>query len=378
MADEWIGITKAAAPKYLKGAIDLTIRKRLVLSMMERRGLITLNYLGSHEEKYDVDWKEPPVESYADGGIVEYARRDYLKQATIDWRGYVATDLMTLKEQEMTKGGDYVLVNRYKRILPKLTKGVRNQIGLEFYVDGGAAGNENRFCGIETFCGANTSYDSVGADVADLVAQPHDSYNGLDTDLNQGGRWSSDLTTSPNANVATDWPEGEGSSEYDYWSPKLVNVGSTSWDPDGSDASWALNAERVLRRTNQWMMQTAGMNGMTLLALVSGDWMTQFKDLMSTKQRVLTPHKESEDLGFPETLNFEGVGIKSEFGIAASRGYVFNVDELEMCILPDELIKSKGPDYDPDSMSYKFAVYTFGNFKWLPKHVAKLYTYAAS
>jgi hypothetical protein len=51
---------------------------------------------------------------------------------------------------------------------------------------------------------------------------------------------------------------------------------------------------------------------------------------------------------------------------------------LELCILPDELIKSKGPDYDPDSMSYKFGVYTFGNFKFLPKNCAKLYTYASS
>jgi hypothetical protein len=366
MSDEWTGVVKAVAPKYLKGAEDLTIRRRLVLAMLEKRGSIVTNYMGSHETNFDVDWKEPPVESTADGATVTYERRDYLKQATIDWRGYVATDLVTKKEQAMSKG-DTVLVDRYNRIIPKLTKSVRNKIGLEFYIDGGAAGNENRFCGTKTF----TAEGTVAA--GDIIAQPDDSYFGLDTDVNQGGRWSSDLSAGsgqPNATIANDWPEGEGSSEFDFWSPKLVNWSSTAWGT--SSAAWEDNCERVMRRTLQWMTLTAGADGYTMLFCLAGALHTGFKDKMSARMRVLTPHREAEDLGFPDVLNFEGAGIHTEFGIPANYGYCMNMDEIQLCILENSLINSEGPDYDPNSLSYKFAVYTFGNFKFLPKHVAEL------
>lgn len=359
----------------MKGAIDLTIRKRLILAMLERRGLIVTNYNGSHESRFDVDYKEPPVESYGDGGVVSYERRDYLQQAEMDWRGYVATDLMTIKERAMTSGQPTTMVNRYKRIFPKLTKGVRNKIGLEFYIDGYAAGNENRFCGVESFCGADTDYDTTGADVADIVADPKDTYLGLSTAVNQSGRWTSDLSTYPNANIAYDWPEGEGSPDFDYWSPKLVNWSSTTFH---SDTTWDDTCVPVLRRTLQWLRLTSGADGYTLMAVIAGHMMTDFKAAFDSKLRVIAPHKEAEDLGFPDVLNFEGLGIHTEFGIPANTGYVVNVDEMELDILTPKLINTKGPDYDPDSLAYKFAVYTFGNWRFIPKHCAKLYNYAAS
>ncbi len=376
MSNEWIGIVKELAPKYLDGvADDLTTRDRLMLAMMEQRGQIETN-CSSFEERYDVDYKEAPVEAYGDGGIVDYSRRDYLKQATMDWRGYTATDLMTIKEMEMMKG-DVVIVDRYRRIFPKLTQSCRNQFGLEMYIDGGSAANANRFCGLETFCGADTSYDSVGADVADLVAVPSDTYNTISTELNQAGRWSA-VGTAPNANVATDWPEGEGSSEYDYWSPKLVNYTSTSYGGTGAQNTWLINAELCMRRTAQWLALTTGAGRATLMTILSGELFTGFKAVMAERLRFIAEHPEARDLGFPQVLNFEGVGIYTEFGIPAATGYMLNVDKMRLKLLGEKLIQSKGPDYDPDTLSYKFAVYSFGNFQWTPKYHAKLYPYAAS
>ncbi len=369
MADEWVGVVTAVAPRYLRGAEDLCIRKRLTLSMIEARGNILTNYLGSHETKFDVDYKEPPVESTADGAAVTYERRDYLKQGSIDWRGYRATDLMTLKEQEMSQG-DTVMVNRYERIFPKLSQAMRNQIGLEYYKDGNASGNENRFSGVETFMGQGTAV------VADLIGQPDDTYFGLDTDVNQSGRWSSDLGTYPNAAIATDWPEGEGSTDYDFWAPKLINWSSTNWGT--STNGWEDNCERVLRRTAQWMSLTTGTDGSSLMCMLSGAMHTGFKNKMSPKLGIWVPHKEAADLGFPDTLNFEGMGLRMEFGIPANTGYALNMDQVELCILSPNLFNSKGPDYDPNSFAYKFAMYTFGNFKFIPKHVAKLFNYAAA
>ncbi len=371
MSNEWVGIVKAAAPKYLKGvADDLTTRDRLMLAMMEKRGLIETN-MTSYEEIYDVDYKEAPVEAYGDGGIVDYSRRDYLKQAKLDWRGYVATDLMTQKELEMMKG-DVVIVNRYNRIFPKLTQACRNQFGLEMYIDGGTAANANRYCGLETFC------NEANSAVANLVSAPNDTYNTISTALNQAGRWSSDLTTSPNATVATDWPEGEGSSEYDYWSPKLVNYASTSWGGAGAGNTWLLNAELCMRRTAQWLTLTTGAGRATLMAILSGDLFSNFKALFSDRLRYQAEHPEARDLGFPQVLNFEGVGVYTEFGIPAATGYMLNADKMRLKLLGENLIQHKGPDYDPDTLSYKFAVYSFGNFQWTPKYHAKLALYAAS
>ena len=72
MANEWIGVVTTTAPKYIKGASDATIRERLLLAMMENRGLITYNNEGT-DLKWDVQFAEPPVESYGSSGNVDYS-----------------------------------------------------------------------------------------------------------------------------------------------------------------------------------------------------------------------------------------------------------------------------------------------------------------
>lgn len=372
MSDEWIGIVKAAAPKYLKKVADLTMRMRLWLKMLERRGLVTLNYTGSHESIFTLDYKEPPIESYGDAGTINYQRRDYLKQGTIDWRGYIGTDLMTLKEKEMLKGGDHVIVNRYARIFPKLDKGLRNTLGTEIYIDGNAPGNENRYCGLDTFTGAGACA------VTDLVAQPNSSYFGISTELHQSGRWSQGLGDGnyPNATIGYDWPEGEGSSDFDYNSPKLVNWSSNAWGT-GSTA-WEDNCERVLRRTIQWLTMTSGSEMPALMCMMAGHMLSGVKNHFEARHRILAPHKEAEELGFSDVLNFEGCGLKAEFGCPANTGYVMDISQMELAILCDELIKHKGPDWDTTSASWRFLVYTFGNFIFKPKFTAKLFNYASA
>lgn len=370
-SNEWQGIVVAVAPKYLKGAANQLIRKRLILKMLEGRGKITFN-AGSHEQRYDVEYKEPPVEAYGDGGVINYAPRDLLKQASMDWRGYIATDMMTMKQKDMAKG-DTVIVDRYKRIFPTLTKKLRNLLGLEYYIDGLATGNENRFCGLETFAGEGTCA------VGDIVAQPSDTYNGISTALAQSGNWSSDLVAGsgqPNSTIATDWPEGEGDPDYDYWAPKLVNWSSNAWGT--SVVTWEDNCERVLRRTMQWLRHTTGVDGSTLMGMLNGALFSGFKNHFAATTRVLEPHKEAHDLGFPETLNFEGLGVASEYGVPVDTGFVLNVDEMEMLILGKELITPKGPDWDPNSGSWKFLIRTFGNFKFNPRYFAKVKNYAAA
>ncbi len=379
MAETWVGYVNQASAKYSKELTDLTIRGRFLLAMLEARSRINLGIDWSFEEKYPIDWKDAPVTSLGHGGGATYSPNDYTKLATQDLRGYLAPDQMHIKEQAMLGNSAARFVNRYKRIIPKLLKGVRQTIGLKFYGDGSASGAQDEFSGVETMMGVDvTAGDgSTGTDADDLIAFADGSYNGLSTNLATAGDWSDDLGAGdfPNDALGTDWPEGTGDPEYDYWTPKHVNWSSTSWPSESANA-WSDTGAFVLRRTAQWLRQTAGMEGETLVALLSGHMMTDFKDAQEAKLRTLAQHPEARDLGFPGVLEYDGIALKSEYGIPANTGYVLNLDEVELGITGKKFITTHGPLLDPDSLSYKWFAYTFGNFKFVPKFTARLFNYA--
>ncbi len=372
MAEHWSGIVSAAAPRFVKGSLDKTIRKRLWMSLLNARGLVSTGVDGSFQSEYDLDYKEPPIQGFGDGGQATYERHDYLKRAKMNWRGYIATDAMPIKEYTMLAGSTHNLVNRYERIIPKLLKGMQNKFGGEMYIDGGAAGNEQRFEGLETLF-------AVGGTVvaADLIAEPDDTYHELATDLNQGGNWTSALSTKPNAAFGYDWPEGSGDSEFDYNSPLCVKTDSTSWGTGTAD--WATQSIPIVRRTAQWLRQKGGLDGDTLLLMLAGQMMTEFKAAFDDKIRILTPHREADDLGFPDVLNFEGVGIQSEYGVPVDTGYMVAIDNLKLDFITPDMIQTMGPgDLDKRAMAYLFNAFSFGNFTFSAKHMAKLYPFAVT
>ena len=372
MAEHWSGIVSAAAPEFVKGSLDKTIRKRLWMSMLNARGLVRTGVDGSYESQYNMDYREVPIQSFGFGGQAEYEARDYLIRATKGWRGYLATDTMHIKEYTMLANSVHNLVNRYNRIIPKLISGMRNKFGTEMYVDGSAAGNENRFEGLETL------FASGGTVVAaDLIAEPDDTYHNVATDLHQEGTWTSDQGTKPNAALGYDWPEGSGDAEFDFNSPILAKTDSSSWGTGDSD--WATQGIIIVRRVAQWLRQKGGMEGDTLLLMLAGAMMTEFKTLHDSKLRVAVPHREASDLGFPDVLNFEGVGIQSEWGVPVSTGYMVAIDNMKLDFITPEMIVTMGPDaMDKDAMAWKFNAYSFGNFTFSAKHVAKLYPFATT
>jgi len=365
--DAWAGLIHSTAPKYVKGAADLTMRGRLLLSMILNRGRVKHNE-GGNTCTWAVQFDQPPVSDHIDGEVINYARHDLLRHLTIDWRGYKATDLMTRIEKEKNKG-DVAIVNRYKRILPQLTQSLRDHFCAELFIDGYAAGNENKIHGIESFLG-----DDGGTLGTEKVAAPSDTYGGKNTAVaDEGGSWSAD-GTAPNAGLATDWPNGSGDARYDYLSPKLMNYGF-DWDGSGAD-TWEANCIRVLRQTHTWLRLTGGADGVPDLALLSGDLMVGLKNAYEADFRINVPHKESETLGFPNSLNFEGMSVDQDFDVPAGLGYVMNIDHLELATLTEDLWYSFGPEHDPRVDAWLFFVGFMGNMRWQPKFFAKLKSYA--
>ena len=370
---EWIGVIHEQAPKFLAGFADETIRNRMLLAYMRKNGRIILRG-NSPMCVWDIKFDQQPVVSAGDVGTLEFNRYNLMRQAALSWRGYVATDMMTEKEYLMNQGPGQIY-NRYGQIIPSLMEAMTDNFGGELYVDGNATGNENSIHGLESFCGAGTVV------AADLIAQPSDTYAGLSTALNQeGGTWTNTLgnigsaNPRPNTGLSVDWPHGKGSAKYDFNSPVLLNTSSTNWGTNST--SWESNCERVLRQGIIWLKNKGGASGQPKLGLMSNDYYSGFLNHMSSKQRAIIPHSESQDLGFSDAVNFDGVAMAYDFECPASSGYFININNMELVSLDSVLFGYRGPDWSIRDRAYLFYVGFWGNARYRAKHFGKFKAYA--
>lgn len=373
MSDEWVGIAHSTKPKFMKGASDLTIRQRFLLAKLRSKGRITYNNHGD-ECKWQVEYSQPTVESYSDGGVIDFSNHDAFRQISIDWRGYVATDTLTKKQNAMN-AGEEALINLFQTKSNRLAKSIRDTFSAELYKDGSSTGRENCIHGCETFLGTGTNV------VADIAGEPSDTYGlgALSTVLGTyGGTWSDTFTTPPNANTSNDWPYGSGTPEYDFLSPKLCNYTSTSWGTGTN--TWEANCWRSISTLITWLTTGGGQEGSPDICVLAPDLFDGYKRHEEAIRRINIPHKGAADLGFDtNVLNQDGVAITSDFDCPANTGYMFKTSTIEIASLMPELFWMEGPDKDPRSAwSWLWGIGFFGNVKWQPKHVGKLYAYAAS
>lgn len=367
--EQWAIELNQALPRMNKEVIDATIQRRLWLSMAQARGNVKTGVDGSFASKTPIDYKAVPVATFSESSKPNYAPRDYIRWTENGWKGFMATDAMAYAEYLKIGKSKEAVLNRYNRIIPKLYRGLMDFLGLQIYANSNASGHEDDFDGLETACGAGT------CTAADLIAAPSGTYQGLSTTVAQSGTWSSDLTTPPNASLATDWPDGSGSPDYPYRSPKLVNYSSNNWGTGLT--TWEANCQRAIRRSATWLKSTAGGdgNGRSLLGMFSSELLDGFKNSLTASKMTLSPHKEAEDLGFSDVLNFEGVAAQSEYGCPAGTGYIQDMDDVILEFLTSEMIEQHGPWQESD-LVYKWCALTLGNMKADPRRLVKLYHYA--
>jgi len=367
-ATEWAAVVNTTAQKYLKGASDLTIRDRKIFRALQNRGRITYNHSGT-EVRHQVKFALPEVEAYS-GGVIDFEPSDKYRQLYLDWRGYKVSDMMTEKERLMNRGVPQ-LINRYGNIMKDMRQSLEDQFGIEVYNDGYASGQTDRLCGLDSFTGAGTTA------TGDKIAEPSDTYGGKSTALaNEAGTWSTDLTTSPNSEVGTDWPSGKGDSEYDYLSPRLMNWGSSAWTSNAG--SWINNAERCIRQCILWTRLTTGRYGAADMCLLSEDLYYDYLNANEAKFRIQVAHNPADDLGFVgDSVRQDGVVITTEFGIDPQTGFMLNFDKMELRCMDSQLFVPRGPERDINTDSYKFLMGFFGNLVFQPKFFGKLYPYAS-
>ena len=369
---EWIGVIHSQAPKFFKGYADETIRNRIVLAYLRKHGRILLN-ANSPMCVWNVKYDQQPIESAGDAGSLVFNRHDLQRQLAVNWRGYVGTDSASEKEIMMNKGPGQILT-RYSETIPSLTEAITDHFSDELFIDGEAAGNTNRIHGLNTFLKFNTG----GMAASDLVAAPNATYAGQSCVLgNEGGTWSTDLASAdrPNAGLANDWPNGSGPIKYDFVSPLGINWSANSWGT--SLQTWEANCERAIRQGIIWQTNRGGQKGRPKLCLLSTDLYTGYANSQISKQRIVVPHKESEDLGFSDTLNQEGVAIRYDYSVPANTGYMLAPEMMELASLDKVLFGYRGPDFSIKDRAWLFYVGFWGNAKYRPKHFAMLKNFKA-
>lgn len=367
----WAGVIKQKTPQFVSGYQDETIRNHMLLAYLRKYGRITVNNSGPMCV-WNAKYNQQSVESTGDVGELVFNRWDLQRQLATNWRGYVATDAMTEKEYLMVKGSTGQILNRYAEVIPSLMEALTDHFSGQLFIDGNASGNENAIHGLESFFAVTSSA------AGNIVSAPSDSYAGHSTVLGNesGSSWSTDLASGdrPNATLANDWPHGSGTVSYNWHSPIPINYTSSGWGTGAT--TWEANCERAIRQGVIWLTNLGGPKGRPKMCLLDSFLYTGYANHQAAKQRIMIPHKESQDLGFGDALNQEGVAIAYDYDVPAGSGYLVNVENVELASLNSQLFGYRGPEFDMATRSFLFYVGFWGNCRWRVRHFAKLAAYA--
>jgi hypothetical protein len=228
MVAPWVGIVETTTDEYIRDVEDALMRDYKFLALIQSRGNVTYNHSGT-QMNWKVKYKRAQPKGYADLDVLTYPRRNRHKTAKLGWRAYSLAEAIS-KFDKLQNRGTAAIVNIISDKVQSMTDDMQTYFGEQLYVDGEAAGNEKGIHGLESFFGFS------GVSTKQPIAFPSDNYAGINTDLGYyGGQW--DLS----AGVSL-WPTGKGTTEYDFWSPLLVDYTNAFWT--AATKQWRRRARR--------------------------------------------------------------------------------------------------------------------------------------
>jgi len=338
--------------KYLRKEEVNVLRRRKLTTALKARGRIVYNDSGT-DLVWRVRYKRAPLVPYGIGQTNTFSQRNKRKTATLPWRSYIVTDSMT-KGERLQNRGQEAIVKIYANIVKELVEDIADHFAEELYVDGNAAGNEQKIHGLESFFGTS------GPASTGYIGTPSDTYAGHSTALGSaGGSWTGN------------WPDGYGDAQYDWWSPLIVDYTDASWT--ASTDTWANNAEEAMRFG---IINCARNDSQVDMVLLEKNLYRQFLDALSDRQRFNIDRRDTEDpnysLGFSDYVMFDGVRVTWEHGLPSGVGYGISLDAMDLRSLQSQLFDNNNEDFDIASMSHRFAVDFYGNLRCNPRAFFKL------
>jgi len=382
-----INTIRTSAPLYMHDYSDLTKRNHMLLMMMAQWGNILYN-TNAVAKSWKIKVREPQVRTFANTTNKTFIDHSAFEECTVGARGFEATDI--LKEQEWKENqGETQLINLYEFKMQNLAETIVKRIQEWIPRDGDSAAYQDGYQGFESCLGALNSGNG-GSDPGntDRIVLPSDTYAGHSTALgNFGGTWSTDLDSGRRLNQSqgadNDWPYGQGSSEYDAFSPNLWTTDATDWGA----ASWEDNCEKVVREAATALRNKNGMGqgAPDLCFLLAPNLYPEAENYYSSRFRIIQPYSGG-DQGFPvpQSMHIDGVALKSDYSVPADIGYGIWPDHIEMFNYsvmnaggPEPMIDVFGPTWSEEHGAYLMRVSTFGNLRMQPKFMCKLAPKAA-
>jgi len=386
-SQEFNRVLQTTIAEYMLGAEDNTIRNRKFLALLKAKGRLTFNHSGT-ELNWGIRYKQRALTGYADGDTIQFARSDNFKRANLPWRGYTMNDMVTKKEKLMNRGKP-ALIKYVSELVENMMEDFTARFHQQLYIDGGAAANAKLLHGFDSFCSTIVAQGTQAAGAGTVfVATPNNTYASLSTNPGTyGGTWNSS------------WPSGWGDSEYDFWSPILVDFEAGGW-PE-TTKTWPNTCHDALRYGIIKCKRNDSIKGMIDVVMLDQELYRQWLPVLDLKERVIVQPGSGSDsgtgkgarptlrnLGFGDVQNFEGAEVTWEFNVPqattagksgnTAQGYGFNMDEMELCSLQDRLFVSEGPYYDEATLSDRFAIHMFGNMKFNPRYFVKWGSYTLS
>lgn len=362
-----VNLVRDLAPRFWKDVSDLTVRNFLTFYNLRKWGSLTFN-ARSHSQVWSARVKQPNIVPAVDNNPIDFVNWDTDIQFYIGVKGYRGTDFYPEQEYLMAQGAPEQITDRYTRKSQDLAQAMQERLCHAYWKDGNVAANAYDFVGIKT----PLAYTAGTCGAADNVAQPSGSYAGQSCVLgNLGGTWSANMTTKPNANLAKDWPFGQGSSEYDGTSPLIVNYSSTAFQTGATD--WGTNAVPAASYAMTAMLHRGGqsMNGAPIQVGMASELFTQMKDSFRQNNRQIMPFTDG-DLGFPtETLKVDGAVYSMDYAIPVGEAYMYLPQYVEAFFLHGDIYNAMGPEYAIDKLGYLYYISTYGNFKFQPKYLCR-------
>ena len=358
--------------KHIRDVEENMLRNYQLGALLEAAGRVNYNNSGEGFD-WPVQYRLHKVEGNTGETARNFSRKNLWKHANMEYRGYQATDSMYYREFRSNRGEEGI-IKVFDNFVQRLETSIEQALGGEYYVNGEEAGNEQGWHGLESMFAildTNKTVDkdsgAIGAfDGADYVAAPGATYAGLITNLgNYGGEQES----------GTGWPNGLADPEYDFWSPLIVNVNSTSFnDVTGAVHTWANQGHEAMRFAIIHAQRNTSQKGQITNIMLARNFYMELLNLLDDKERIqVSSEHQLRALGFKNVVNFDGIEVSWEAAVPDSVGYGMNYDNIELKSMDASLLRSEGPEYDIHSQAFNAVVSTLSNLKFSsPRNFFKL------
>ena len=328
---------------FLKHKTEPIFTHDILMAGLRANGRITYGESGNNIN-WPVRYKRREVED-ADGYDANVAtpRTVVRRRAILPWRRFRLGESLT-KFEQLANRGEAQLFNILGNLVGETVDDFLVSYRKKLFDDGNITGSKSLH-GFESMFGISGLISANS-----FVGDPDDNYGGMDTDLGQfGGEWTPDTDG--------EWPTGSGSTEYQFWSPLVVDATNTNWQ--ATTTTWKNTWQEALRFSMAYLEMNQEMRPDFAL-LNTRRLLEANRSVESTQRFELTQSSELTRVGF-RTLAYEGIELTSQPNVPTGVTYLFPWSKITLRNMLSQLVDVE-KDKDPNDSSELFY---FDNFSQL-------------